>query len=721
MAEEAHTTISKLTVADLDAVDELMKPNTRTIGFLPRAVLRDHLDKGWVFGASTRDGRLIGYLLYASYLDRFRVVQLCVSRDFRNKGVARQLIETLKMSATSQKVMRLRCRNDFPANSLWPKFGFVPLYETPGRSRDRRPLTLWYLPLALADQYSLFRANLSDDALDVVIDANVFFDLDEPDNEATQLSKTLLSDLFGDTLNLWFTDELLTEIYRNPNLNKREAARTKAGNFSKVEHDPLLVERFEQALKRILPSSNDAQISDMKHLAKAGNFSKVEHDPLLVERFEQALKRILPSSNDAQISDMKHLANFPSLTASSDLDIFVTNDRSLLKKAKQIMNVLNVEILSPTTVILRLNELSAAQVREPDRVAGPGLQWQRLHSKQFEAFPFDRFLEQGEKLNQLREKVGSALVDSPQTELDVLWAENRPVAFRVLTYDAPRETLIVALGRLAKSEDASLLGRFLISDAVYVASRRNLGLVKFEESALPVSLIQGLSEMGFTRCGDEFIRFCFPRYLDRSDALAEIAELAPEASNNYQSMSNLELERSCSPLTLEGDQNYFLIPIRPGYALNLFDRQQSSQDLFGGDPAVLLLWRNVYYRAATHHKMLKAPGRILWYVSGDRKEVICVSHLDEVEIDTPKELFRRFNKYGTLNWEELRKMCGGDIARKLMVLQFSHTFPLKRPVSLAEVWKAFDENGIGRSLQSPRGITFDTFKRIFQLGYPEQS
>ena len=147
MAEENKITISKLTVADLDAVDELMKPNTRTIGFLPRAVLRDHLDKGWVFGASTRDGRLIGYLLYASYLDRFRVVQLCVSRDFRNKGVARQLIETLKMSATSQKVMRLRCRNDFPANSLWPKFGFVPLYETPGRSRDRRPLTLWYLPL----------------------------------------------------------------------------------------------------------------------------------------------------------------------------------------------------------------------------------------------------------------------------------------------------------------------------------------------------------------------------------------------------------------------------------------------------------------------------------------------------------------------------------------------------------------------------------------------
>ena len=80
----------------------------------------------------------------------------------------------------------------------------------------------------------------------------------------------------------------------------------------------------------------------------------------------------------------------------------MTNDRNLLKKAKQIMNVLNVEVLSPTPLILRLGELSEAQAREPDRVAGPGLQWHRLHSKAFETFPFDRFLEQGEKLSQLR-------------------------------------------------------------------------------------------------------------------------------------------------------------------------------------------------------------------------------------------------------------------------------------------------------------------------------
>ena len=675
MAEENKITILKLTVADLDAVDELMKPNTRTIGFLPREVLRDHLDKGWVFGASTRDGRLIGYLLYASYLDRFRVVQLCISRDFRNKGVARQLIETLKMSATSQKVMRLRCRNDFPANSLWPKFGFVPIDERPGRSKEGSLLTLWRLTLALDDQFELFRANVSDTILDVIIDAQIFFDFDRQDSAVTRPSKSLVSDLFVDSVNLWYTDELLNDINHHNSLDVRRASRERTGQFIEAKYDPISVELFAESLKQILPSGNRNQLSDINHLAKA---------------------------------------------AASEVSVFVTRDQRLLKKAGEIEGLINLQVKSPTELILRLNELSDAQAYEPDRVSGLDFQWRRLKSDELSAFPFSRFLDGKEALGRLRTMVESLLVDPNIHELGVLWSGEEPIALRGLTYGS-EDTLTIALGRVATSHKGSLVERFLISDTVYRAMLQDLVKVKFKESALPVSLMQGLSEMGFTRCGDEFIRFCFARYLDRSDALSEIARSAPQASTNYQSMSSLELERSCSPLTLERDQNYFLIPIRPGYALNLFDRQQSSQDLFGGKPSILLRWANVYYRAATHHKMLKAPGRILWYVSGHRREVICVSHLDKVEIDTPRELIRRFKKYGTLEWEDLDKMCGGDIARKLMVLRFSHTFPLKRPVPLAEVWKAFDENGIGRSLQSPRGITFDTFKRIFQLGYPEQS
>ena len=56
-------TISVMRIADLDPVDELMKRNVGTLGFLPRAALEEYLVRGGVLGAKTQDGRLIGYLM----------------------------------------------------------------------------------------------------------------------------------------------------------------------------------------------------------------------------------------------------------------------------------------------------------------------------------------------------------------------------------------------------------------------------------------------------------------------------------------------------------------------------------------------------------------------------------------------------------------------------------------------------------------------------------
>ena len=626
-----------------------------------------------MLGVVSGDGQLAGYLLYAAYRDRFRIVQLCVSETFRGQGLARRLVHALKATASTQKVIRLSCRNDFPAHEMWPKLGFVPVGERPGRSREGHPLTLWRLTLAADDQLALFRANISEDVLDVIIDAQTFFDFDEPDNDRTRPSKTLISDFFIDSINLLYTDELLTEISRNSDAEQRRHNRVRAEQFFEVRHDPLLLETYLELLKSILPSGSTSQRSDINHLAKA---------------------------------------------ASSDTAIFVTRDQALLKKATEIADTVNLQVVSPTQLIIRLRELSEGQTEAPDRVSGLGLEWRSLTSNEFAAFPFARFLDEGENLGSLRETVDSLLVD-PTCELEVLRSENEPVALRVLTYSSAR-ALTVSLGRVATSQDRSLFGRFLISDVVYKAIRKNLDMVKFEASALPLSLIQGLSEIGFTRCNNDFVRFCFTRPLDREAALSEIAEHFPESVNNYRSMTHLDLERSCSPLTSVADQNQFLIPIRQGYALNLFDRQQSAPDLFGGTPEVLLRWSNVYYRAANFHKMLKAPGRILWYIGGGTKEIVAVSHLDEVVIDTPKELFRKFVKYGTLRWDDLYEMCRRDISTELMALRFSHTFPLRKRVALEEVWKVFDEDGLGQSIQGPRKIPSKTFRKLFQLGFPEQ-
>ena len=503
--------ISQLHAGDIDAIDSLMKQNSGTIGFLPRVVLEKHVDEQGVLGAKGENNKLLGYLLYASNRDCFRIVQLCVAEDLRGHGIARGLLEALRASAITQKVVRLHCRNDYPAHQMWPKLGFVPESEKPGRSREGHPLTRWRLVIAADDQLALFRANISEDVLDVVIDAQIFFDFKEPENEKTLPSQALLSDLFVDSLNIWVTDELLTEINRSTNAEERRIARTRASQFFEVQYDPTAAENLVSSLRQVLPGANDSQISDINHLAKAG---------------------------------------------ASDVRTFVTRDNLLLREAKHIGQLTGLQVLSPTELILRLKELSDTQVATPDRVAGLGLVWRNLSAVELSGFPLRQFLQVGERLGQLRPKIEAALVD-PANQTQVLWSENEPVALRVLNRGLPN-MLILSLGRVASTQQHALFGRFVVADVIYRSVQENLSMVKVDAAALPTELLQDLSDLGFTEYNGAYIKFCFAKPLTKSQALAE-----------YTSMDALEFESHCSPMVSQANQNYYMIPILPGYALNL--------------------------------------------------------------------------------------------------------------------------------------------------------
>ena len=671
--EDVKPTISQLKSTDIDAVDELMKHNSSTLGFLTKETLLDgFIKKGGALGAKTDDGQLVGYLLFAAYTNYFRIAQLCVSEDSRDQGIAKRLVESLKNFATTQKVIKLHCRRDFPATDLWPQLGFVALGEKPGRSKEGHLLTFWCLTLAEDDQLSLFQARTSDDTLDVIIDAQIFFDFDEPDSDKSEPSKDLLSDFLIDSLNLRITDELLNEINRNSDPNQREKSRNRARNFFPVEPDPHLVENFDEILRKILPDDRPNQESDIRQLAKA---------------------------------------------AASDINTFVTRDQALLKKAKKISELTRLQVLSPNELIIQLHELSERQSYTPARVSGFSLGWRRLKSGELAVFPFDSFLVQGERKGNFREKLNVFLAKPNQYKCEILWLKDKAIALRVLT-NSGNKILAVPFSRVSSHAD-SLFEIFLIVDTIYKAVENNLSMVKFGKASLTPSLKSDLLMMGFIECNDSFVRFCFSRCLDRTEVLSEISTLCLEATSNYQNMSDSDLERHCSPLNLGADQNYFLIPIRPGYAMSLIDIHQSADELFGGNIRVLLRWDNIYYTKKTHHKMLKPPTRILWYVSG-KKQIVAVSHLDGVEIGTPKALFKKFKNLGILDWNDLYEMCDRDPKKEIMALQFSHTFPFRSPISLDALRTIFEEEGANLWVRSLRTIPVATFQKLFQFGYRNQ-
>ncbi len=612
----------------------------------------------------------MGYLLYAENPRRFRIAHLCVAEQFGKQGIARRLVDELKQSATTQKAVVLNCRRDFPAHAMWPKLGFVPIGEKPGRSSAGLPLNQWCLPLAKNDQLSLFQARISDEAIDVIIDSQIFFDLEEPDSDITRPSKALVSDFLIDSLNLWVTDEVLIEIDRGKDPTRRGISRQRA-EFWKIEYDPKSIGHFEKDLHQLLPANTVSQRSDIRHLAKA---------------------------------------------AASDADTFVTRDQALLNKAAEITDLTSLRILHPTELIIRIHELSERQSYISSPVSGITLEWRRLTSRDLSDNLFASFHIQGERKGIFREKLNSFLARPDQYECQLLWSGSSAVALRVRAISTGKVLSVPFVRAVSSSGDRYLFERYLIVDTLNRAVDEGFEMVKVDEHTLPSRLKALLLATGFTKCGDSFVRFCFTRCLERREALSEINGLAPVSTEEYRNMPDIELERHCSPMSLATDQDCLLIPIRPGYAISLVDTHQSASGLFGGETSVLLRWENVYYRKKTHHRTLRPPARILWYVSG-KKRIVAVSHLDDVVVDTPKELFRKFKRLGVLNWQDLHRMCGHDTEKELMVLKFSHTFPFRNPISLAEFRSICQEDGVKPWVQSLRIIPTATFQKLFQIGY----
>ncbi len=666
--------ITILSVDDLQLVDALMKRNSATLGFLPFEALTDHQQKGGLIGAKTSNDQLAGYLLFSIHQDYFRIVHLCVDEDYRGKNLARKLVNHLRTTATTQRLIKLRCRRDFPAHDLWPTLGFVPLDEKPGRSAAGHDLTLWHLTLAPDSQLELFQAMTVDENLNAVVDAQIFFDFYEPPSTKAIPSISLLSDFLVDTLNLWVTDELLVEIDRKKDKRQRDQSRKRARAFHTISYDPKAVELFESSLRKILPTNSRSKVSDIRHLAK---------------------------------------------TAASETNVFVTRDRDLLKKAKVIGDLIDIRVLSPTELIVGLSQYSETFSAMLGRISGKEILWRPFRTSDLSRLSEFSLVEAGERHGPLIEKLNSFLVRPDIFECMLLEIGNTVVALRVLSKGGSGD-IGCPIIRISRELDRPTIERFVVSDTITRAIAEKKQCIHIEREGVKSSLVSALLDMGFVASADSYVRFALPYPLNRRETLHKISAVAEEFKQALESVENVDLERHCSPLIIPNTRRNYLIPILPEYAMGLFDRDRAKQDLFGASRGSFLRWENVYYRRATYVRMIQAPGRIFWYASNPRKAVLAVSHLDSVELGSPKELFRAFNKFGILDWNAIYKMCRGNVSAKLMALRFSHTFCFQASVSLNELRTMFQDQAHSLVLQSPSKLPDVVSGRILRIGFGDK-
>jgi hypothetical protein len=93
------------------------------------------------------------------------------------------------------------------------------------------------------------------------------------------------------------------------------------------------------------------------------------------------------------------------------------------------------------------------------------------------------------------------------------------------------------------------------------------------------------------------------------------------------------------------------------------------------------------------------------------------SYIDEVVVDGPKAVFRRFRRLGIYSWNEVFKTAEFDLSKQVMAFQFSKTELFRNPLT----WECLQgillkHRGKKNPLVAPVEIPEDCFLELYRLG-----
>ncbi len=622
------------------------------------------------------------------------IVHLCVHSHWQGRGISRLLFDELKsLTKDGYLGVRVHCRVDYPANKLWPKLDFVAMGEIDGRGKKGTRLTIWKYEYDHPSLFSYASLQNENRKVKVVIDANVFYQLQAPDVPDHEESLPLLEPWLD--IDLYITPEMLNEISRNKNKAEREAARKFADSFNTVA-------------------------TKASHL----NFQKTQKE----------LRPLFPESlSQSDASDLRQLA----YAISDGIPFFVTRDGLVLDRADDIFEKFSIQILRPSDLILMQDELLRGEDYAPSRLAGSNIRIEKVHSQQSGMLIKSFLPDSGETKGSFNKKLQLALSNASTVETRVV-LDAQGEAYGLISCSRQSDgQMDVPIFRVGKSAICRVVARYLINNLVMTASMENRKSIRISDEHLSPKVIPALQESGFFQFQEGWLKVGLQDTLDVNSTIALLSapqwpdfsrDLLDKLTSLLHSASNsdvmLDIEKILWPLKItELDIPVYVVPIRPEWAMHLFDADIANQDLFGGEPALILNAENVYYRSS-FPKVLSAPGRVLWYVSAANRHYqgsMCIkacSYIDEVEIGKPKPLFSKYKNLGIYKWGDVYNgVAGSELDKDIMAFKFSKTEIFKHPISLSklqEIWKA--DGKIFNNAVSPLKISQGLFLSLYALG-----
>jgi ribosomal protein S18 acetylase RimI-like enzyme/predicted nucleic acid-binding protein len=640
----------------LDQVLALHKTAKQYLGFLPDEGFKDRAAAGTLLGAFAEDA-LCGYVLYDLPANRVTIRHLCVDSDWQGTGVARLLLDAVSERHSNRLGIQLECRRDYPANEFWPKVGFRPVGERPGRSLDGLPLTKWLRSHHQPDQTDLFDVLAEERAL-AALDQMVLEDLvcGKPEGESTQ---NLLEPWVLDLVELGATDQL-----------------------------------FKESNDTSEPTLRNQLISRAKELRYLRSV-KPDHD---------MLKRIALLAPGTGPGDHLHLAR----AIDAGAEYLLTRDGRLLRARAQVEFEYGIQILRPDQLIAELDRSRRSGLYEPAALQGTELLESRMAATADREFAA-ALLNSGarERAPEFKARLHAGLSKPDRSEV-VQIADRGGKIFAGFVRHRDEGVLRVTLLRVSgRGSAARAVARQLAFAQRAEAAGRELGQVVIEDPHLSPALPAALEAEAYVHDGARW-HARVERGINSVVGADRDSAAAIERSCWPGKLSGANLPT-------------YLVAIQPVFAEKLFDSRLAEQTLLHRELGLGLSREHVYYRAPNPGGFISAPARILWYVSGGRPghpdgELRAVSHLAEVVIDSPTVLCRRFERLGAWTYEQVSEAA--DRKGQAMALRIVDTELFNDPLDLEALRDAYKE--IGTTFRPPFSpIKVD--ESVFELLYRRSS
>ena len=625
-------------------VIELGNANTATLGLLSFTVINQAAAEKRVLAFIEGDD-VRGYALYRKRVrtSDISLTHLCVDHDHRGRGIARKLVEGIVERNPNRAGIRVACREDYDAHTIWPRLKFERLGQTPGRGRDRLPLATWWLAIAAR---SLFDELEQEDVRMVVaIDTNVLLDILEQRDFPSSLA--LAADWVAETAELAMTAQSRSEL--------RDQHATDDDFGSELEE-----------FRTLMPSRGGWQ---MKMQALQGNRSTAR----------------------LGAGDLRVVAQ----AAASEADYLLSRDEDLLRRGRQIEQLTGLSLLSPDDFLLRLHTQGGEHSHQTRIIAASGMSVSTVSevpsNAELSTYCHDHV---SERPGELRQRLSAAIAHGGRIEQLVTDA-GEPLALGAIYREDDHVTITVLRGAAGQRSYTAV--RQVVHHLRAIIATDGPATIVVDDQTQP-AVEQALRDEGFRSRGSAWTAVVRPGIHEPGGALPP--ELDQIGWDRLTAHLVRDYERHAWPSKVfGGDVPSYVVPIKPEYARVVLGYEEPQARLFELHLRAAAARDNVYYMSP--RRFIEAPARVIWWVSGGGPlgGMRALSWLDEVDTGNPRRLYRKYSDRGVLDERQVLESArqsaegGHPVATALL---FSQTEMFQKPVPIArarELCASMDADG----------------------------